>query len=89
MFRTYKLNPNVSYNLGTIPFLQEAIFMPDNTKSFSEQWRENIYMAHVNFLRKRNLFEDWKKFKAGKKLKQDDLRLMSEFINLLEKSGQV
>ncbi|MBQ4470272.1 MAG: hypothetical protein IJR35_11715 [Synergistaceae bacterium] len=60
--------------------------MADNTKSFSEQWREIIYQAHVNFLRKRDLFEEWKKFKAGKKLKQDDFRLMSEFIYLKEKS---
>ena len=45
-------------------------------------------MAHVNFLRKRNLFEDWKRFKAGKKLKQDDFRLMSEFISITEKSQQ-
>ncbi len=56
--------------------------MPDNTKSFSDLWRETIYTAHVNFLRKRNLFEDWKKFKAGKKLRQDDFRLMSEFIKI-------
>ena len=60
--------------------------MPDNTKSFSDLWRETIYTAHVNFLRKRNLFEDWKKFKAGKKLRQDDFRLMSEFISIAEKS---
>jgi hypothetical protein len=60
--------------------------MPDPAKSFSEQWREAMYMAHVNFLRKRNLFEDWKKFKAGKKLKQDDFRLMSEFIDMVSKS---
>lgn len=62
--------------------------MPDNTKSFTEQWRESIYMAHVNFLRKRNLFEDWKRFKTGKKLKQDDFRLMAEFISLVDKSQQ-
>ena len=62
--------------------------MPDNTKSLSEQWRESIYMAHVNFLRKRNLFEDWKRFKANKKLKQDDFRLMSEFISIIDKSQQ-
>ena len=60
--------------------------MPDNAKSFTEQWKESMYMAHVNFLRKRNLFEDWKKFKTGKKLKQDDFRLMSEFINMIDKS---
>ena len=63
--------------------------MPDNTnpqKSFSELWREALYTAHVNFLRKRDLYEDWKKFKSGKKLKQDDFKLMSEFINLTEKS---
>lgn len=56
--------------------------MPDNTKSFTDLWRETIYTAHVNFLRKRDLFEDWKKFKAGKKLRQDDFRLMSEFIRI-------
>ena len=60
--------------------------MPENTKTFSELWREALYTAHVNFLRKRNLYEDWKKFKAGKKLKQDDFRLMTEFINLAAKS---
>ena len=60
--------------------------MADNTKSFSDLWRETLYTAHVNFLRKRNLFEDWKKFKAGKKLKQDDFRLMSEFISIAEKN---
>ncbi len=62
--------------------------MPDsnNVKSFSELWREAIYTAHVNFLRKRNLYEDWKKFKAGKKFRQDDFRLMSEFIKISEKS---
>ena len=62
--------------------------MPENTKTFSELWREALYTAHVNFLRKRNLYEDWKKFKAGKKLKQDDFRLMTEFINLAAKSQQ-
>lgn len=60
--------------------------MADPTKSFSDLWREAIYTAHVNFLRKRNLFEDWKKFKAGKKLRQDDFRLMSQFISIAEKS---
>ena len=60
--------------------------MPESTKTFSELWREALYTAHVNFLRKRNLYEDWKKFKAGKKLKQDDFRLMTEFINLAAKS---
>ena len=60
--------------------------MPENTKTFTELWRDAIYTAHVNFLRKRNLYEDWKKFKAGKKLKQDDFRLMTEFINLAAKS---
>ena len=60
--------------------------MPDtnSTKTFSDLWRETIYTAHVNFLRKRNLYDDWKKFKAGKKLKQDDFRLMSEFIKIAE-----
>ena len=62
--------------------------MPENTKTFSDLWREALYTAHVNFLRKRNLYEDWKKFKAGKKLKQDDFRLMTEFINLAAKSQQ-
>ena len=55
-----------------------------NVKSFSDLWREAIYTAHVNFLRKRDLFEEWKKFKAGKKLHQDDFRLMSEFIKIAE-----
>ena len=59
--------------------------MPDNQKSFSTLWREAIYTAHVNFLRKRDLFEDWKKFKAGKNLRQDDFRLMSEYIKIAEK----
>ena len=62
--------------------------MPEQTKTFTELWREALYTAHVNFLRKRNLYEDWKKFKAGKKLKQDDFRLMTEFINLASKSQQ-
>ena len=62
--------------------------MPENTKTFSELWREALYTAHVNFLRKRNLYDDWKKFIAGKKLKQDDFRLMTEFINLASKSQQ-
>ena len=53
-----------------------------NTKSFTDLWHEAIYTAHVNFLRKRDLYDDWKKFKAGKKLRQDDFRLMSEFIKL-------
>lgn len=60
--------------------------MPENTKTFSELWRDTLYNAHVNFLRKRNLYDDWKKFIAGKKLKQDDFRLMTEFINLAAKS---
>ena len=59
--------------------------MAENTKSFGELWHEAIYTAHVNFLRKRNLYEDWKKFKAGKKLRQDDFRLMSDFIKFAEK----
>ena len=62
--------------------------MADNAKSFSDLWRETIYTAHVNFLRKRDLFEEWKKFKAGKKLRQDDFRLMSEFIKLAEQKQQ-
>ena len=62
--------------------------MPEQTKTFTELWREALYTAHVNFLRKRNLYEDWKRFKAGKKLKQDDFRLMTEFINLAAKSQQ-
>ena len=62
--------------------------MADNTKSFSDLWRETIYTAHVNFLRKRGLFEEWKKFKTGKKLRQDDFRLMSEFIKLAEQKQQ-
>ena len=62
--------------------------MPENTKSMSDLWREAIYTAHVNFLRKRNLFDDWKKFKAGKKLRQDDFKLMSEFIKIAEKNNQ-
>ena len=62
--------------------------MPENTKTFSELWRDTLYNAHVNFLRKRNLYDDWKKFIAGKKLKQDDFRLMTEFINLASKSQQ-
>ena len=45
-------------------------------------------MAHVNFLRKRNLFDDWKRFKNGKKLKQDDYRLMSQFIAMIDKPQQ-
>ena len=62
--------------------------MPDtnSTKTFNDLWRETIYTAHVNFLRKRNLYDDWKKFKAGKKLKQDDFRLMSEFIKIAEQN---
>ena len=62
--------------------------MPDNQKSLTEQWNESIYMAHVNFLRKRNLFDDWKRFKNGKKLKQDDYRLMSQFIAMIDKPQQ-
>ena len=60
--------------------------MAEQTKSMSELWRDALYTAHVNFLRKRNLFEDWKKFKAGKKLRQDDFRLMTQFIEMIEKS---
>lgn len=62
--------------------------MADNTKSFGDLWREALYTAHVNFLRKRNLYEDWKKFKAGKKFRQDDFRLMSDFIKIAEKSQE-
>ncbi len=62
--------------------------MADNVKSFSDLWREAIYTAHVNFLRKRDLFEEWKKFKAGKRLRQDDFRLMSEFIKIAEQKQQ-
>lgn len=60
--------------------------MAEQTKSMSELWRDALYTAHVNFLRKRNLFEDWKKFKTGKKLRQDDFRLMTQFIEMIEKS---
>ena len=58
--------------------------MPDNTKSLTDLWRDAIYTAHVNFLRKRGLFEEWKKFKTGKKLRQDDFNLMSEFVRIAE-----
>ena len=68
--------------------IHRRLSMPDNTKTFTEQWKESIYMAHVKFLRKRELYEEWKKFKAGKKLKQDDFRLMSEFISMIEKAQQ-
>lgn len=60
--------------------------MAENIKSFSDLWWESLYTAHVNFLRKRNLYEDWKKFKAGKKFHQGDFRLMSDFIKIAEKS---
>ena len=59
-----------------------------NVKSFTDLWHEAIYTAHVNFLRKRDLYDDWKKFKAdadrkaGRKLRQDDFRVMSDFIKL-------
>ena len=59
-----------------------------NTKSFTDLWHEAIYTAHVNFLRKRDLYDDWKKFKAdadrkaGRKLRQDDFSVMNDFIKL-------
>ena len=78
-----------AYNESCFIYINGGKFtMADNPKSFSEQWRDIIYQAHVNFLRKRDLFEDWKRFKANKKLKQDDFRLMSEYISLKEKQLQ-
>ncbi|MBQ7577393.1 MAG: hypothetical protein IJT21_03885 [Synergistaceae bacterium] len=59
-----------------------------NGKTFLELWRDTLYNAHVNFLRKKNLYEEWNKFKSGKNLKQDDYRLMSEFIKLKDKEFQ-
>ena len=60
--------------------------MPEQEKTLSDEWRIAMYMAHVNFLQKRGLFEDWKRFKAHKKLKQDDPRLMAQFIDTVSKS---
>ena len=59
-----------------------------DTKTLSELWIDTIYNAHVNFLRKRGLIDEWDKFKANKKMKRSDYRLMSEFINSLEKTQQ-
>lgn len=64
--------------------------MPENTntKSFTDLWYEAIYTAHVNFLRKRDLYEEWKKFKAGKNVRQDVFELMSKFIKIAaQKNG--
>ena len=59
-----------------------------DTKTLSELWIDTIYNAHVNFVRKRNLMDEWDKFKAGKKMKRSDYRLMSEFIKLIEKNQE-
>ena len=56
-----------------------------DTKSLSELWTDTIYNAHVNFLRKRGLIDEWDKFKIGKNMKKSDYRLMSEFIQLIAK----
>ena len=60
--------------------------MPEQEKTLLDEWKLAIYTAHVHFLQKRNLYEDWKRFKTGKKLRHDDPRLMFEFINTVSKS---
>ena len=75
----------ISYNSIYPKSGGQIIIMP--TKSLIELWHEAIYMAHVNFLNKHNLFDEWKKFKAGKKLKQDDYKLMSQFIEQINKNN--
>lgn len=48
------------------------------------EWQERQYMAYVNFLRKRELFEEWKAFKAGKN-HMDQYKLMLDFLNRVER----
>ncbi|MBQ9564030.1 MAG: hypothetical protein IJU98_00450 [Synergistaceae bacterium] len=51
-------------------------------RNIMEEWQERKYMAFVNFLRKKNLFEDWKGFKARAGKSQPDLdKLMTTFLS--------
>lgn len=52
-------------------------------RTLLEEWRERQYGAYVNFLRKQDMYEEWKKFKAGKR--QDENKLMLEFLTKKEK----
>ena len=51
-------------------------------RSIMDEWQERQYMAFVNFLRKKGLFDDWKAFKAkaGKDI-QDQHKLMLTFLS--------
>ena len=51
-------------------------------KSITEEWQERQYMAFVNFLRKKDLYEDWKSFKAkaGRDF-PDQYKLMLTFLS--------
>ena len=50
-------------------------------RSIMEEWQERKYMAFVNFLRKKDLFEDWKTFKAKVGKTQDQDKLMTTFLS--------
>ena len=77
----------VSYNSCYPKISQEAEpIMPEQEKTLSDEWRIAIYTAHVHFLQKRGLYEDWKRFKVGKKFKQDDPRLMAQYIDMVSKA---
>ena len=56
-------------------------------KGLLEEWQERQYMAYVNFLRKKELFEEWKAFKAGKG-RLDQYKLMLDFLNRVERRQQ-
>lgn len=54
-------------------------------RTLMDEWKERQYGAYVNFLRKQGegVYEEWKKFKAGKR--QDENKLMLEFLIKKEK----
>lgn len=48
-------------------------------RTLVELWKERQYMAFVNFLQKRNMYDEWKLYKADNRNKDMD-RLMLEFL---------
>lgn len=47
-------------------------------RGLMEEWKERQYMAFVNFLRKKGMFDDWKMFKS--KYRGPLERAMLEFL---------
>ena len=57
-------------------------------KDLLAEWQEARYVAFVNFLRKKGLYDAWKEFKSGKG-RQDECDLMLVYLaKVMMENGQ-